>query len=180
MSTPAWLKSIDKRWTLFLDRDGVINEKLDNDYVKSIAEFQFLPRTLEALSLLSSCFGTIVVVTNQQGIGKGLMTEADLTAIHQYMLGEVFNHGGRIDQIFYCPGLAESNPSCRKPNTGMAFEAKEVFPKIDFRSSLMVGDSDSDMEFAERLGMQAVKIAGHDEKHLCMPSLFHLAHTITS
>lgn len=180
MNAPDWLNSIDEQWTLFLDRDGVINKKLENDYVKSVGEFQFLPRVLEALRLLSDRFGTIVVVTNQQGIGKGLMAEADLVTIHQFMMVEVFNSGGRIDHVFYCPELAEKNPPCRKPNTGMAFEARNVFPQIDFNRSLMVGDSDSDMEFAERLGMHAVKIADHDKQHLCMPSLFHLAHTITS
>lgn len=180
MSRYPWLNKIDQRWTLFLDRDGVINEKLDNDYVKHIDEFTFLPRVLEAMELLSRCFGTIVVVTNQQGIGKGLMYEEDLLGIHQYMLSEVFNHGGRIDGVFYCPHLAENDPPCRKPNTGMAFEARERFPKIDFKRSVMIGDSASDMEFGDRLGMNCIRIGHMDYDHLSMPSLFHFASAISS
>ena len=78
------LPKIDKSWTLFLDRDGVINKKLENDYVKTIDEFEFLPQVLEAIKQFSSHFQKIVIVTNQQGISKKLMTENDLEKVHQY------------------------------------------------------------------------------------------------
>jgi D-glycero-D-manno-heptose 1,7-bisphosphate phosphatase len=76
--------NIDASWTLFLDRDGVVNKRLMNDYVKSVGEFELLPDVDEAIRLAGSVFGTIVVVTNQQGIGKGLMTERNLSDIHAY------------------------------------------------------------------------------------------------
>ncbi|MEX2596825.1 MAG: HAD family hydrolase [Salibacteraceae bacterium] len=176
----SWLKEIDESWTLFLDRDGVINHKLENDYVKHIDEFRFLPGVLAALELLAINFKRIVVVTNQQGIGKGLMTEQDLLKIHQYMLKEVLDNGGRIDGVYYCPGLAADNPPCRKPNTGMAFDARREFSEIEFDRSLMIGDSISDMQFGERLGMKCVRIAASDPDYLCVPNLLHIAKEITS
>jgi len=91
-----------KGWTLFLDRDGVINEKLENDYVKDWSEFRFCENALLALSELSKIFKHIVVVTNQRGIGKGLFSEQQLHEIHEKMLIEVQKSSGRVDQIYYC------------------------------------------------------------------------------
>ncbi|GAB4378174.1 MAG: HAD-IIIA family hydrolase [Salibacteraceae bacterium] len=164
------INNVDEEWTLFLDRDGVINKRLDNDYVKSIGEFEFLPGVIDALRQLAAFFERIIVVTNQQGIGKGVMTERDLFLVHEYMLAEVFNNGGRIDAVYHCPDVAEDDPPCRKPNTGMAFEARERFPEIDFKKSIMLGDSESDMEFAKRLGMVGVYV-GRDDRFRCVSSL---------
>jgi D-glycero-D-manno-heptose 1,7-bisphosphate phosphatase len=166
-------------WTLFLDRDGVINERLPGDYVKDWSEFQFLDGVLDAMPMLSAHFDTIVMVTNQQGIGKGLMTETDLEGIHQEMMGKIIAHDGRVDQIFHCPELAAGNPSCRKPNSGMALQAKELFPSIDFERSLIVGDSPTDMQFGEKVGMQCAFI-GQLERYTCFESLIHFARVITS
>ena len=93
--------NINKDWTLFLDRDGVINKKLENDYVKHWIEFEFIEGTLDALKILNSIFGTIVVVTNQQGIGKGIYRTEDLELIHQNMLYEINYLGGRIDKVYF-------------------------------------------------------------------------------
>lgn len=152
-------KTIDSTWTLFLDRDGVINHKIESDYVKSPSEFRLLPKALDALSNLRPLFGRIVVVTNQQGIGKELMTHEDLNRVHTHFI-EVLNAVSvTIDQIYYCPHLAVLDPPCRKPNPGMAFQAKEDFPEINFRKSIMVGDSDSDIGFGVILNMTTVKIS---------------------
>ena len=168
------IPKIDTSWTLFLDRDGVINKKLEGDYVKSIDEFEFLPSTLEAIKLFSSRFHRVVVVTNQQGISKRLMTEDDLHKVHQHLLQEIQNFGGRIDAIYHAPQLAEENSNMRKPNIGMALQAKEEFPSIDFKKSIMVGDSTSDMEFAQNANMFAVLI-GQSEKYFCTDSLISLS-----
>lgn len=149
---------IDKSWSLFLDRDGVINHKLDNDYVKNISEFKFIEGAIEAIVEASQLFGRIVVVTNQQGIGKGIMTDRDLKVVHDHMLDKIEEKGGRIDKIYYCPELAAKNAACRKPNTGMADTAKHDYPEIDFAKSIMVGDSDSDIEMGKRCGMKTVLI----------------------
>lgn len=151
--------NINQNWTLFLDRDGVINKKLDNDYVKNVDEFDFLDGAVETVAHFSKLFNRILVVTNQQGIGKGLMTKEDLQEVHDYMLAEVVTAGGKIDRVYYCPDLAEKNTKCRKPNTGMAEKAKADYRDIDFKKSIMVGDSLSDIQMGKRLGMYTVFIS---------------------
>ena len=142
--------------TLFLDRDGVINQRLIGDYVRHPNAFVFLEGALEALVGLARKFDPIIVVTNQQGIGKGLMSEADLQAVHQHMLSSIQQAGGRIDAIYHCPDLAEAHPNGRKPNPHMALQAQADFPAIRFDRALMVGDSVSDLVFGQRLGMATV------------------------
>lgn len=149
--------------TLFLDRDGVINERPPGDYVRRWEDFHFLPGVLEAMPLLAARFARIIIVTNQQGIGKGLMTEADLADIHQRMIAAIEEAGGRIDAIFHCPDLRSKPDHCRKPRPTMALRARQQFPDIDFSQSLMVGDTLSDMQFGYRLGMQTVLITTSPE-----------------
>ncbi|MBL7921624.1 MAG: HAD family hydrolase [Bacteroidia bacterium] len=151
--------NITKNWTLFLDRDGVINKKLDNDYVKHWIEFEFLEGVFEALKKLDSFFGKIVVVTNQQGIGKGLYRTEDLELIHKNMLYEITYLGGRIDKVYFSPYLNSLNHPTRKPGIGMAIQAQKDFPEIDFSKSIIVGDSLSDMEFGRNAGMKTVFIS---------------------
>ncbi|MBK7007513.1 MAG: HAD family hydrolase [Saprospiraceae bacterium] len=179
-----FLAEVNKDWTLFLDRDGVINRKLDNDYVKALNEFELLPGVLEALFILKDWFSTIIIVTNQQGIGKGLMTEANLSWIHQYLFTEVENAHGRIDAVYFCPHLEGEDCSCRKPGPGMAFQAKNDFNSIEFQKSIIVGDSQSDMEFGQKLGMKRVfcgKIKTfHGEVDLRVQDLLQFSRLLTS
>ena len=140
---------------LLLDRDGVINVLRPNDYVKNIAEFVFCDGALEALRRLNPCFRRIVIVTNQRGVGRGLMTETDLAEIHDWMLARIREAGGRIDRIYVCTAVDPADPR-RKPNPGMAREVRADFPDIDFARSILVGDSASDLEFARRAGIPAV------------------------
>lgn len=151
--------NINKSWTLFLDRDGVLNKRLENDYVKRWTEFEFLDGVLDALAYFNKVFGRILVVTNQQGIGKRLYTVEDLELIHGNMLYEIRFHGGRIDKVYFSPFLDAQNHPSRKPGTGMALQAKEDFPEIDFQKSLMIGDSKSDMQFGKSLGMKTIYIS---------------------
>jgi len=151
--------NINKDWTLFLDRDGVINKKLENDYVKHWIEFEFIEGTLDALKILNTIFGNIVVVTNQQGIGKGIYRTEDLELIHKNMLYEVNYLGGRIDKVYFSPYLSSQNHPTRKPGIGMAMAAKNDFPAINFNKSIIVGDSLSDMEFGRNAGMKTVFIS---------------------
>lgn len=146
---------VDKTWTLFLDRDGVINHEKEQSYVFHYGEFAFYDDTKEALRLLAAKFGPIVVVTNQRGVGKGLMTEKDLQEIHTEMVRDIGQSGGRIDRIYFCDSLSNDHPN-RKPNPGMALEAKKAIPSIDFSRSVMVGNNISDMEFGRNAGMYTV------------------------
>lgn len=150
--------------TLFLDRDGVINERLPGDYVAHWSVFQFTPRALEALAFFAIHFRHIIVVTNQQGIGKGKMSEAQLAEIHQKMLAEIQAAGGRIDAVYHCPDLSSVSNNCRKPAPAMAWQAQEDFPTINFQQSIMVGDSVSDIEFGQNLGMHTVLITGKEDE----------------
>ena len=147
--------------TLFLDRDGIINRLRPGDYVKSWDEFEFLPGALNALTKCNAMFRRILVVTNQRGVGKGLMTRQALDEIHRRMLQTIAAHGGRIDKIYCCTGLSENDP-CRKPNIGMALQAQKEFPEIDFASALMVGDTSSDLLFGRNAGMPTVLIGEDD------------------
>ena len=159
------LSKIDKSWTLFLDRDGVINKKLENDYVKTIEELELLEGAAKAIAGLSKVFGRIVVVTNQQGIGKKLMSTEDLNSIHELIRQQVENKDGRIDAFYHAPQLASEDSDLRKPKIGMALQAQKTFPEIDFATSIMLGDSVSDMEFAKNAGMIAIGI-GMDQSKL--------------
>lgn len=150
--------SIDTHWTLFLDRDGVINRRLPDDYVKKVEEFQILPGVLEAITRASEIFGRIIVVTNQQGIGKGLMTIQDLATIHNHLRNRVTKSGGKIDAIYFSPHLASEQSPMRKPEIGMAHLARLDFPEIDFAKSIMAGDSLGDIQFGKNAGMKTVFI----------------------
>ncbi|HAP02382.1 MAG TPA: phosphatase [Bacteroidetes bacterium] len=149
---------IDKSWTLFLDRDGVINKNIEGGYVLSKNMYQWLNGSREAISKLTKIFGRIIIVTNQQGIGKGLMSEQDLIDIHTYMTTEIEMQGGRIDAIYHSPHLNSQNHEWRKPGTGMLLKAQEDFPEINFNKSIMIGDSVRDMEMAHRVRMKKVWI----------------------
>jgi histidinol-phosphate phosphatase family protein len=144
--------------TLFLDRDGVINRRLVKRYVKNWEEFEFLPGVLESIPLLNRFFQRMVVITNQRGIGLGLMTAEELENIHKRLLETVKQHGGHIDRIYFCAKQYDELPNCRKPDPFMAFQAQRDFPDIDFNRSVMVGDQPGDIAFGKNLGMTTVWI----------------------
>ena len=149
------LQKIDEHWTLFLDRDGVINEEKEQSYIFHYGEFAFYEGGLEALQLLAGVFPRIVVVTNQRGVGKGLMTAGDLADIHAQMVAAATAAGGRIDAVYYCDSMSNDHPH-RKPNPGMALAARQDLPDIDFSRSIMVGNNLSDMEFGRNIGAATI------------------------
>jgi len=154
--------------TLFLDRDGVINVSPKELYVKSWEEFKFEYGVLGALKIFNNYFDYIIVVTNQRGVGKNLMTVESLIDIHINMCFEVLAHGGRIDQVYYCTDL-DYNSVNLKPNSGMAYKAKLDYKDISFKNSLMIGDSLSDIEFGKRLDMKTILIC-NDEPQCSNPN----------
>jgi histidinol-phosphate phosphatase family protein len=156
--------SFTKNWALFLDRDGVISQRIMEGYVTRWEDFHFLDGVLEAIATLSNIFGHIIIVSNQQGIGKGMMRAESLEMIDLKMKREIIQAGGRIDASYYSPYLSSENHPDRKPGTGMALKAKTTFPSIDFSKSVMVGDSTSDMEFGKKLGMITVMICEGKKK----------------
>lgn len=146
---------IDKHWTLFIDRDGVINYEKQHDYIHTWDEFRFYENVPAAFKIFAKAFHRIIVVTNQKGVGKGLTKLEDLHTIHANMLREIEQAGGRIDAIFYCSDLEEESPY-RKPNPGMGMQAVKQFPDIDLGKAIMVGNTMSDMEFGRNLGIYTV------------------------
>lgn len=149
------LAEINNDWTLFIDRDGVINHEKANDYVHTWEEFEFYDGVFEAFETFAGIFKYIIVVTNQKGVGKGLTKETDLHTIHNNMKAAIELHGGRIDAIYYCPDLDNESPN-RKPQPGMGLQAIEKYKGIDLTKSLMVGNTLSDMKFGRNLGVHTV------------------------
>ncbi len=158
------LPSIDSSWTIFLDRDGVINKRIVGDYVRNTDQFELLEGAVEAIVNFSKIFAKVFVVTNQQGIGKGLMTDDDLKSVHDELIKQVESKGGKIDQIYYAPQLASENSPMRKPNPGMALKAKSDFPEVDLSKSIMIGDSVSDMGFAVNAGILPIYLNDTEEQ----------------
>lgn len=152
------LEQVTNDWTLFLDRDGVLNHEKNNDYVLNWAEFMFYDTVPQALASLNKLFKHIVIVTNQKGVGKGVMSLDDLENIHRNMLSVIEKAGGRIDKIYFCSDLSDDSPN-RKPQPGMAFQAQQDFPGIDLSKSIMVGNRPSDMKFGRNAGIYTVYLA---------------------
>ena len=148
----ADIKKIDKSWTLFLDRDGVINNEKYMDYINTWEEFKFLPGVKEAIKKFTEKFGLIFIITNQRGVAKGLTKLTDLETIHKNMLEEVATGGGKITKVYFCCDMNNTSQN-RKPNPGMGLQAKKEFPEIDFAKSIMIGNTISDMEFGRNLGI---------------------------
>ena len=163
---PLVLGDMNTDWTVFLDRDGVINYEKENDYILNWSEFEFYPGATKAISLLSEKFAKLIVVSNQRGVGRGLMSEKDLLNIQRQMKLEIEKNGGRIDKIYYCTAT-DSYHFYRKPNPGMALQAAKDFPSIDLSKTIMVGNKLSDMQFGRNAGTHTVYLkTTHPEQTL--------------
>jgi len=133
-------------YTVFLDRDGVIN-KDSKDYIKNPSEFEFIPKSPEAIALLTQNGFRVIVITNQSMIGRNISTQESLDAIFEKMKTGVEKAGGRITDIFFCPHAPKDKCSCRKPQPGMIFLAKKKYA-INLAKSFMIGDSEKDIALA--------------------------------
>lgn len=163
------LRKIDSSWTIFLDRDGVINHEKHLDYVYNYDEFIFYDDVPEALRYIASVAGRVIVTTNQRGVGKGFMTEEALKDIHHKMTRDVARAGGRIDAVYYCTSVSNEHPN-RKPNPGMIWAAQADFAEIDLSRALIVGNNLSDMEFGRNAGIYTVFVkTTHPEQALPHP-----------
>lgn len=150
---------MDNTWTLFLDRDGVINKNIDGGYVLDWSQFEFLEGVLETFPKLADRFSRIIVVTNQQCIAKGLLSVSQLDDIHNNMINTIQANQGKIDAVYYAPDMASPTNKLRKPEIGMALVAKNDFPEINFQKSIMVGDKITDMTFGKSAGMITVYLS---------------------
>jgi len=146
------------RRCVFIDRDGVINEKpAPHEYVRSWSEFRFLPNIADWIRLFNALGFLVIVVTNQRGIARGIMTQDSVEEIHRNMIRDLAAQGARIDDLFLCPHEANTC-ECRKPKPGMVREAETKWG-IDRAGSLMIGDSDDDAALAAACGLRFVRVA---------------------
>jgi len=144
---------------VFLDRDGVINRKAptEKDYVTRWEEMEILPGVANAIVRLNRAGFRVIVVTNQRAVAKGLITTAELEAIHHRMCQHLAREGASIDAVYYCPHGLEPPCACRKPQPGMLLQAARAH-NIDLASSWMVGDSAKDVEAGKRAGCKTVRV----------------------
>jgi D-glycero-D-manno-heptose 1,7-bisphosphate phosphatase len=148
-STEAFLR---RNPTVILDRDGVLNRKpAQAQYVRNWSEWEWCPGSLEALRLLRQANFRVIVASNQPGIGRGFMSEADLDAIHVRMKQEIAQAGGRIDAIYYCPHDWAHGCECRKPKPGLLYQAQREF-HLDLTLTPFIGDDERDEATASTAG----------------------------
>ena len=172
----------NREWCLFLDRDGVINRRIIGDYVRTWHDFEWLPGAQSALKILREWAPHLVVVTNQQGVGKGLMSCGDVAEIHQSLRADLAADGVVIDAFQVCPHLESAGCSCRKPRPGLILDWLKQHPDSSASLSIMVGDSDSDFELARNVaavvgGCASVHIGatGSDDADASFDSLWEFA-----
>jgi len=145
--------------TVFLDRDGVLNRKPPRaEYVRRPSDFEWLPGALEALRELNDAGFRVLIVSNQAGIARGAMSEADLDAVHRKMLDEAEEAGGRIDAVYYCPHGWDDGCDCRKPSPGMLFRAQREHD-LDLTRTTFIGDDERDAEAALAAGCKPVLLS---------------------
>ncbi len=146
------------RRCVFLDRDGVINEKPPKgEYIRTPAEFRLLPNVPDWIRLFNALELLVVVITNQRGVALGVMGEDDLAAIHAKMTRELAVLGARVDDVFYCPHALD-NCDCRKPKPGLVYRARDKWD-IDLSCSLLLGDSDNDRDLAAACEISFLRVS---------------------
>lgn len=141
--------------TIFVDRDGVINQDSDA-YIKSLEEWHPIPGSIAALAALSQCFN-IIVITNQSGLARGLLTKTDLDAMHEDLQKKVKAQGGIITDIFYCPHGPHDACACRKPKPGLLLQAQEQY-QLNLNNSWCIGDSYRDLEAGLAVGTRVALV----------------------
>ena len=154
---------IDENWTLFLARDGVLVEESKLQQNSTSLNPKFLPGVLESIGALTSAFGTTLVITNESRIEKDVISIPQLNTYHDNLVSQIAFFGGRIDEIYFCTDPPHSYSSNLIPNPGMAWQAKQDFPTIDFKKSIVLGGTDDDILFGKLLQMKTVKIGRQSE-----------------
>ncbi|MGP8251983.1 MAG: D-glycero-alpha-D-manno-heptose-1,7-bisphosphate 7-phosphatase [Terracidiphilus sp.] len=165
MPAPADIPSLINVRTVFLDRDGVINEKApEGEYICSSAKLHLLPGVPESIARLNRAGLRTIVVSNQRGIAKGIYTAEDVEEIHEAIQETLQKQGARLDAFFICPH-DKGECQCCKPLPGMFEQAVKAFPGVRADESVMIGDAFVDIEFSRRVGMPAILIEGDPERH---------------
>ncbi|NCD33762.1 MAG: HAD family hydrolase [Spartobacteria bacterium] len=141
---------------VFFDRDGIINQSPGPGYVEHVDDFHLIPAFIDALRIVKKHHRLAIVISNQRGVSRGIMSAKTVDAIHDKLQRSLQNHGLAMDAIYYCPHN-HNECDCRKPKPGMLLRASEDW-HIDLAHSLMVGDSESDVEAGHRAGCRTVRV----------------------
>ena len=141
---------------VLLDRDGVINVER-GDYTKTVEEWKWAPGALKGIKRLTEAGFGIIVITNQSCISKGILTEAELAGLHEFMLSKIRESGGDILKIYHCPHQLSDGCTCRKPEPGMLLQAAKDYG-INLSNTFFIGDAQRDMEAARRAGSRFIFI----------------------
>ncbi len=168
-----------KRPAFFFDRDGVVNVAPDpRPYVLSPAEFHLSDGIIEALAWLKARGFVLILATSQQCVGKGLISQIELNAIHEHMQGLLRPHSAEFDGIYACTCLgSEANCTCRKPSPEMLLRAAEDHD-LDLANSWLAGDADRDIGMAQNAGVtKTIRVLTHPGKE---PSVFPASYTVGS
>ena len=142
------------RKTIFLDRDGVINEE-KKDYVKNLKEFKIIDGSLQAIKLLKKNNFRVVIITNQSAINRGLLSIEKLNEIHDFLKSKLLDLDTTLDGIYFCPHTPNQNCMCRKPKPGLLQQAISELD-INVKDSLMIGDSQTDIDAANKIGCKSI------------------------
>ena len=150
-----------KNIAFFLDRDGVINKER-RDYVKDISEFEIIDGALEAIKLIKENGFYVVIITNQSAINRGIISIEKLFSIHKFLSDKLLvDYKTRIDGIYFCPHTPEENCMCRKPKSGLFLQAAKELD-IELEKSVMIGDSQKDIDAAQSVWCKAVLIKNNE------------------
>lgn len=158
------IRSVEPIKTILLDRDGVINRRIPGGYVTIWDEFVFLPGALGAIRKLTDGGLKVIVVSNQAAVGKGLIEKTRLAEITDQFVRQVEQNGGKIHGIYYCLHRSDDGCECRKPAPGLLLQAQREH-SFEFREALMIGDSESDVAAARRVGCASI-LVGNDHQGL--------------
>ena len=147
---------IKKKKAVFLDRDGVINKER-KDYVKNISELEIFHGIAELIKRLKDAGLLVIVITNQSAVNRGKTSQKNIEKIHNKIQDYLNRNETSIDGFYFCPHRPDEGCNCRKPKPGLVIKAANEF-KIDLKNSWMIGDSDSDVIVAQKVGCNALKI----------------------
>ncbi len=151
---------------IFLDRDGVINENIDDGYVTGWDEFRFIPKSKAAIAALTDADWSVIVISNQAGIGKRVMSMQAVEEINARMVTEIERCGGKIEAVYYCPHRPDEDCECRKPKPGMLLKAACDFG-VELPQSYLVGDKISDVQAGAEAGCKTVLVkTGWGQEHI--------------
>jgi len=156
---PLTERFLARRPAVILDRDGVLNKRPQKArYVRAWEEFEWLPGSREALRLFNQASYRVIIVSNQAGVGRGVMTESDLQQIHQRMALDVEGAGGKIEALYYCPHDWDYGCECRKPKPGLLFQAQREL-NLDLTRPPFIGDDERDAQAADAAGCPSALVS---------------------